>query len=143
MYMIQFFSFLLPVFVCGVLSMVIGSLWYGPLFGKKWMQICNVNFADAQARKKMQQEAMPLYGIQCILTLFQVYVLASYFATRDAGAFVSHALWIWAAFIMPTIAGCSMWTADKTEMKWARFFIQSGYQLVQFIVFAVVLGFML
>ncbi len=28
---------LLAVVVCAIASMVLGMLWYGPLFGKKWM----------------------------------------------------------------------------------------------------------
>ncbi|MFN3694309.1 MAG: DUF1761 domain-containing protein, partial [Ignavibacterium sp.] len=28
----------LAVLVCGIISMVIGSLWYGPLFSKLWMK---------------------------------------------------------------------------------------------------------
>jgi len=59
-----------------VLSMVIGAVWYGPLFGKKWMELVGVDSADQEATKKMQKSAGPLYLVQFILTLFQVLVLA-------------------------------------------------------------------
>lgn len=127
------------VLVCGVLSMVIGSVWYGPMFGRKWMDICQVNAMDLEARKKMQKEAMPLYVIQFVLVLFQVLVLAHLIADTVRVSGTERSLWIWAAFVMPTIAGCSMWTAEPGKRKWARFFIQSGYQLVLFILFGVVL----
>ena len=32
-----------------VLSMVIGAIWYGPLFGKKWMEIVGVDSTDLEA----------------------------------------------------------------------------------------------
>ncbi len=54
----------LAILVCGVLSMVIGAIWYGPLFGKKWMEICGVNADDLNARKEMQKGAAPLYAVQ-------------------------------------------------------------------------------
>jgi len=76
------------VIVGAVLSMVIGAVWYGPLFGKKWMEIIGVDHADPQAVAKMQKSAGPLYGVQFALTLFQVLVLAHLIAdTTKAGAF--------------------------------------------------------
>lgn len=128
------------VLVCAVASMVVGSIWYGPMFGKKWMQICGADAQDMEARKKMQKEAGPLYLVQFLLTLFQVWVLAYYIEGWKEASGLENSLWIWAAFIMPMIAGCSMWTADKGKVKWARFLIQSGYQLVMFIIFGLILG---
>jgi hypothetical protein len=41
--------------------MVIGAVWYGPLFGKKWMEIIGVSTEDSEANKKMQKAYMPRY----------------------------------------------------------------------------------
>lgn len=128
------------VIVCAVLGMVIGSIWYGPLFGKAWMKICGATDLDKEARKKMQKAAMPLYMIQFGLALFQVWVLAYYIEGWAAASGVINALWIWAAFVMPTIAGAAMWNNDSTKIKWSRFLIQAGYQLVCFVVFGLILG---
>lgn len=128
------------VLVCALLSMVTGGIWYGPLFGKKWMEILKVNPEDLKNRKEMQKKAMPLYVIQFLLTLFQVYVLAHYFTGWKEASMYENALWIWAAFVMPTVAGASMWTNDSRKMVWSRFLIQSGYQLVNFMLFALVFG---
>lgn len=49
------------VLACGVISMVAGAIWYGPLFGRKWMEIIGANPDDIEARKKMQKSAGPLY----------------------------------------------------------------------------------
>lgn len=130
----------LAVLVCGVLSMIIGSVWYGPLFGKKWMEIIGATQMDVQKRKEMQKKAMPLYAISFVLALFQAYVLAHYIQGWQDASGVENALWIWAAFIIPTVAGASMWNNDANKVKWARFLIQGGYYLVLFIVFGLVLG---
>ncbi len=127
------------VVACGVVSMVVGGIWYGPLFGKKWMEICEVDVSDIEARKKMQKEAMPLYAVQFLLVLFQVYVLAHFIAAWEDNAPVSTALWIAAAFVIPTIASASMWTNEASKIKWARFLIQAGYNLVMFVIFAMIL----
>lgn len=128
------------VLVCAVISMVVGAIWYGPLFGKTWMHICGVTASDLEARKKMQKTAGPLYVVQFLLTLFQVWVLAYYIGGWKDASGVVNSLWIWGAFIMPTVAGASMWNNDATKVKWARFLIQTGYQLVLFVIFGFVLG---
>lgn len=130
----------LAVLVCAVLSMVIGAIWYGPLFGKKWMEIVGATSMDKEARKKMQKQAAPLYAIQFILSLFQVYVLAYYIAGWKDASGLENSLWIWAAFIMPIVAGGAMWNNDSKKIAWARFLIQASYQLILFAVFGLVLG---
>jgi len=122
-----------------VLSMVIGAIWYGPLFGKRWMEIVGVSSADPEARKKMQKSAGPLYVVQFVLTLFQVLVLAHLIADTKLVGGLERSLWIWAAFIVPTLAGAVMWTNEIGKLKWTRFLIQGGYQLILFILFGLLL----
>ena len=124
-----------------VFSMVLGAIWYGPIFGKKWMEIIGVDPTDLEARKKMQKSAGPLYFVQFILTLFQVLVLAHLIADTQRVGGLERSLWIWAAFIIPTLAGAVMWTNQSGKLKWSRFLIQGGYQLILFIVFGLLLQF--
>ncbi len=129
------------VLVCGVLAMVIGYVWYGPLFGKKWMEVVGATEMDINERKKMQASAGPLYLVQFLLTLFQAWVLAYYIAGWKEASGVVNSLWIWAAFVVPVIAGTAMWNNDSAKISWTRFLIQSGYQLVIFIMFGLILGY--
>jgi len=131
----------LAVVVGAVASMVVGAIWYGPLFSRKWMEIIGVNPDSAIERKEMQKGVGILYGTQFLLTLFQVLVLAHLIADTTRVTGVERALWIWGAFVVPTLAGSAMWTNERTGMKWARFFIQGGYQLVMFIIYGVLLQF--
>ncbi len=91
--------------------------------------------------KKMQKTAGPLYAVQFLLTLFQVLVLAHLIADTELVSGLERALWIWAAFVIPTMAGAVMWTNENKKLKWARFLIQGGYQLVLFTVFGLLLQF--
>lgn len=127
------------ILVGGVFAMVLGSVWYGPLFGKKWMEIVGATALDEAQRKEMQKKAMPLYGVQFVLTLFQVLVLAHLINDTTAVTGLERSLWIWGAFIMPTIAAGAMWNNDSAKISWARFLIQSGYQLILFIVFGLLI----
>jgi len=130
----------LAVLVCGVLAMVVGAIWYGPLFGKIWMRVVGVSPEDKEARARMQKGVVPLYLIQFLLTLFQLMILAFYIYQWSDASGLETALWLWAAFIVPTIAGTAMWNNDSAKISWARFLIQSGYQLVSFVIFGLILG---
>jgi hypothetical protein len=70
-----------------------------------------------------------------------VYVLAFYIAGWTDASGVENALWIWAAFVIPTVAGAAMWNNDSAKISWARFLIQGGYQLVLFVMFGLILGY--
>jgi len=127
------------VAVGAVLSMVIGAIWYGPLFGKKWAEILGADMSDPETKKKMQKTAGPLYLAQFIMTLFQVLVLAHLIADTKLAGGLERSLWIWAAFVIPTLAGAVMWTNESGKLKRSRFFIQGGYQLILFVVFGLLL----
>jgi len=103
------------------------------------MKILGVNPADEEEKKKMQKSAGPLYAGQFVLTLFQVFVLAHLVADAKNTGGLERSLWIWGAFIIPTLAGAVMWTNETGKLKWSRFFIQGGYQLVIFITFGLLL----
>lgn len=128
------------ILVCGILAMVFGYLWYGPLFGKKWLQVVSATKLDLEARKKMEANVWKLYLVQFVLALFQVWVLAYYIEGWEEASGLTNALWIWAAFVVPVIAGTAMWNNDSAKISWARFLLQSGYQLVCFVAFGLILG---
>jgi len=130
----------IAIIVGGVLSMVVGYIWYGPLFGKKWMEIIGASAEDEAKRKEMQKAAGPLYVVQLILTLFQLWILAQVIGVWTSVSGLEVALWVWAGFVMPVIAGTAMWNNDSRSVAWARFLIQGGYQLIMFVIFGLLLG---
>ncbi len=126
--------------VCAVLSMVIGGIWYGPLFGKKWMELNGVSPDDVDCREAMQKGAGPLYAIQFVLSLLQIYILAHFIGGWKDVSGVESAVWIWLGFVMPTVAGLSMWNMQSNQKKLLLFALSAGYQLVSFVVFGFILG---
>lgn len=121
--------------------MVIGLIWYGPLFGRKWAELIGANPDDLEAIKKMQASAGPLYGLQFLLTLFQMYVLAHFIKGWSDVSGLEASLWIYAAFILPIIAGSAMWNNESKKMAWRRFLLPAGYQLILFVLAGLVLGY--
>jgi hypothetical protein len=122
-----------------IMSMLVGGIWFGPLFGKKWMGIIGATNLDKMRREEMQKAALPLYGVQFALSLLQVYVLAN-LITWTGGNGMGVAFWMWLGFVMPTVAGSAMWNNNSRAVKWSMFFIQAGYQLMMFLLYGYVLG---
>ena len=129
------------VLLSAILAMVLGFLWYGPLFGATWARVVGATFEDKAAREAMQKAAMPLYVVQFLLVLFQIFILAYYVRTWAEMPGVANAFLIWAAFVMPTVAGASMWNNDSRSIAWTRFLLQAGYQLICFLLFGFVLSY--
>ncbi len=121
-------------------SMIFGSLWYGPLFGKKWIEINGLSAEDIAKREAMQKAAMPLYFVQFGLSLLQLYVLAHFVGGWKEASGVETSIWIWLGFVMPTVAGLSMWNMQPTKVRLVMFLLSSGYQLVCFVAFGLILG---
>lgn len=130
----------LVVILGAVIAMVLGAIWYGPIFGKTWLKIIGATEMDKVKRQEMQSKAKPLYLIQFALALFQVFVLARFTLSLSNVSALETALWLWAGFIIPTVAAGAMWNNDSRQVAWTRFLIQTGYQLVLFVLLGLILG---
>lgn len=110
----------LAVLVAGISNMVVGSIWYGPLFGKMWMEELYRN--DPTARDRMKTSGMSsLYIKQFILALLMAYILShvvwgmnrAFDRPADFMSAISTAVWMWLGFVVPILYGASLWTGKK------------------------------
>jgi hypothetical protein len=131
----------LAVLVAGILAMVIGFLWYGPLFGKTWAAMMGFNetsMADAKAKGMTKT-----YVINFIAALIMAYVLAhslifasAYTSTSGVSAGLMVGFWSWIGFIVPVTLGSVLWDGKPWKL-WA---INAGYYLVLLLVMGVLLA---
>ena len=120
--------------------MVVGFFWYGPLFGKVWLDVSGLGKMDEKAKKAMMTGVWKLYIIQFLVSLFQLYVFALYIKGWEEGDPYFNSFWIWAGFVMPSLFAATFWTAESTKNQLIRITLQGGYQLVMFLIFAYILG---
>ncbi|MDA1079430.1 MAG: DUF1761 domain-containing protein [bacterium] len=121
--------------------------FYGGWFYLVWTSIWQKVGRTHRRRPKRQKEdegnakigGAVVYGSVSV-DLFQVLVLSHLIADSQRAGGLERSLWIWAAFIVPTIAGTVMWGNYSKQMAWSRMLIQGGYQLVLFIIFGLVLS---
>ncbi|MBU2103602.1 DUF1761 domain-containing protein [Patescibacteria group bacterium] len=130
------------ILLCVVVAVVLGTLWYGPFFGKSWMRIVGIKKQDdmTPAVKRMMMRS---YGLSLITSFGMAYVLAHvlYYTTevtRIAGVNtgVQVALWSWIGFVVPATIGSVLWE----DRPWKYWFITAGYYLVLLVSMGVILA---
>ena len=128
---------ILAVFVAAIVQMLIGMVWYGPLFGKKWMEFMGMVGKSPEEIKAMQKAAGPMYAVQFVLSLIVNVFLAMMVMNMSYGG-LHTALLIWSGFVMPIQAGGVLWDNMTGKVKLQKFLVMTGYQLVGLLVAGVI-----
>lgn len=120
------------VLAAGVMAIVLGSLWYGPLFGRMWMRLIGTAM-PGEITPAMKSSMVRSYAIQTVTTLVMSFVMAHvlFFVTEmfdieGVIGGVTAAIWIWLGFVVPVTIGSVLWE----NRPWRYWFITAGYYLV-------------
>lgn len=121
----------LAILAAAIFSMVIGSAWYGPIFGKPWMKLMGWKKENMKGMKQM--EMMKLYGVQFVGSLLMAFVLAhalvfaaSYLGEKGILAGLQTGFWNWIGFIAPVTLGSVLWEGKS----WKLWVLNNAYYLV-------------
>jgi len=127
----------LAVFVAAIVNMIVGFVWYVPfLFGKKWLATLPQETVQKIeiGNKKNMFPTMILAFAGSLLTAYVLAVFVGVGATWTNA--VVGALFIWLGFSLPSSLGLVLWE----KKSWTYFFINTAYNLVVFVVMAVIIG---
>lgn len=117
----------LAILLCTVLSMVLGSIWYGPLFGKPWMKMMGMSKEGMKGFK--QSDMAKLYGIQTIGSIVMALVLSQF---SGFSIFL-----IWAGFVAPVTLGTVLWEGKP----WKLWILNNSYYLILLYMMRIILSF--
>ena len=136
----------LAVLACAIAAMILGVLWYGPLFGKTWAQLMGWGSMTAEMLKEKQRGATPGYIASFVGALVMAYILShsiAFAASYPALASYSHlqvglttGFFMWLGFVAPVTVGTVFWDGRP----WRLWFINAGYYLVQLLVMGTILA---
>ncbi len=124
----------------GVVSMVVGFLWYGPmLFAKPWMKLMG---HSAETMKKAQKEMGKYYALSFAASLLTAFVIShtltlseNFYHYPPLSTALNTAFWVWLGFVMPVQLTDTIFGSKK----WKLFAINTGYQLVSLLAMALVI----
>lgn len=127
----------LAVFLAAIAAMVLGYLWYGPVFGKLWLKLMN---PSPEKMAAMKEKGMgKSYAINFVAALVMAYVLARSIAERfiaTSGGAISLAFWVWLGFVATVMVGTVLWDGKSWKLYW----LNALYYLVSLSVMAVILA---
>jgi hypothetical protein len=114
------------VLIAALFTIVLGFLWYGPLFGKSWMRHARVTPAGMKPGPVdlvvwIGSALLMAFGLAHVLTTANAYTHMSGVTSGLATGF-----WIWLSFVVPVTAGIIV-SERKPRMLWP---INAGYYLV-------------
>ncbi|MEO8065697.1 MAG: DUF1761 domain-containing protein [Candidatus Doudnabacteria bacterium] len=131
------------ILVCGIVSMVLGSVWYGPMFGKMFMQMVGMDKWSPGKKEEMKKEMMKSYTLTFIGSLVMAWVLTqaiifaqSYMNTTWLNAGLMTGFISWLGFIATVSMGSVFWEGKS----WKLWTLNNSYQLVQLLIFGAILG---
>lgn len=137
---------LVAVFASALAAIVLGSLWYGPVFGKPWMALMGYPEADMKkaktdpiAKKKMVRS----YGLMAVGAFVMAFVMAyavefasAYTKTYGISAGLMSGFWNWLGFVAPVHMGAQLWEGKP----WKLFAINAGYHFVSLTIMGLILA---
>lgn len=128
--------------VTTVISFVLGFLWFGPVFGKIWMQ--TVGHTMPETMTPEMKRGMIIGYIWVIITSFLTnFVLlhnltfgSAYLGMTGVGAGLQAAIWNWIGFCFPLLISSVMFESRPKKY----ILVTGGYYLVALIINGIVLS---
>jgi len=130
------------VLVSAISSMVIGFLWYGPIFGKIWasLQGWTSQMMDEQKAKGGMGKSYALMFIGSLLMSFvlshAIVFASTYLKVAGVSAGLTAGFWNWLGFIAPVTLGSVLWEGKS----WKLWILNNGYYLVTLLVMGTILA---
>lgn len=129
------------VLAAAIASMVIGSIWYGPLFGKMFMKETGMGDWSKEKQAKMKKSMWVSYVGQFVASLVMFYVLAGIidaFGRYSLSGGAMTAFMMWLGFVVPIALGDVLW-GGKTKMFW----LKAGNMLITLLAAGAIIGVMM
>lgn len=126
----------LPILFAGIVSAVIGFVWYHPrVFGTAWMRYSGIT-PETLERGKKKMPAMALIAL--LASILSAFVLNKFGISQgvfDVSGAIGLALISWLGFIAPVLLGTVLWEQKPL----AYYLINAFYWLVALIAMSAVL----
>lgn len=129
----------LAILVAGLSTMVVGFLWYSPLlFAKPWMREMGYDPNDKARMEEMKKSAGAAYGgsfVASLLSAFTLALILHALRTEDLHTGVMLGFHVWLGFVATVQFTGALFAKQSMKL----FVINTGYQLVCYLVMGVIL----
>ncbi len=130
----------MAVVVAAVANMILGSLWYGPFFGKQWMELSGISMEKMKGKAPNMGKT---YALAFLGSLLMAYVLAhalvfasEYMSVSGVSAGVMTGFWNWLGFVAPVTLGAVLWEGKS----WKLWGLMNGYYVITLMLMGIILS---
>lgn len=128
----------LAIIVAAVAGMLLGTLWYMPLFGRTWLRLMQRDNLTAEEAAKMNKDAMRAHGVGFVMLLIVGFVISNMFAAF--GPFAMSEVIFRALFVgIGVVATLGFMNHMYAGRPHKLFFIDYGFMVLTLVVIAVVI----
>ena len=128
------------VLVAAVATMVVGFLWYSPaLFANSWMKLMGYDPNDKEKIAEMQKSAGPSYLMSLIASILAAFVLGKLISVSGFSNAVDGlkiGLVVWVGFVTTVQFTNALFSRQRNRL----YMINTGYQLVSYLVMGAIMG---
>ena len=124
----------LAVLVCGIISMITGSLWYGPVLGKAWIKETGKTEEELMEGFNPVRAYLLAFLGQSVMALVLAYFLSLVSASTIVDG-IRVSLASWAGFVGATMLVNSLFSRRSVKL----FLIDGGYHFLNLLVFGIIL----
>lgn len=128
------------VLVAALATMVVGFVWYSPLlFARPWMRLMGYDPDDKAKIAEMQKSKGPMYALSLIASVLAAAILGKLIAIATVNTALygmKFGLAIWLGFVTTVQLTNALFSKQPAKL----YAINTGYQLVCYLVMGAILG---
>ena len=130
------------ILLAAIANMVLGFVWYGPLFGKTWMKLSGITMGKIDTQKTKTNMNIG-YALAFLGSLLMAYVLehsivfaGAYLDVSGLFAGMMGGFWSWLGFIAPVTLGSVLWEGKPRKL----WILMNGYYLISLLLMGSILA---
>jgi len=125
----------LAIIVATAANMVLGMLWYGPLFGKPWKRLVGM---PADHKPEGAGKAMALMAGFALLESYVMAHFVDYLQATTIGDGATAGFWLWLGFVATTMAQEYIFAVKPKP--WSLYAINAGFNLAALLIMGGILA---
>lgn len=128
---------ILAIFITAIVGFLLGWVWYGPLFGKKWVKAMGFSKSDLnKAKKKGMGKTMLTTFIMVLVSTYVLAIIVKFISAVSVldGAFAG--VLVWFGFYFTKSIGTSLFENKSQNL----LYINTSHDLVRLLISGAILA---
>ena len=123
----------IAIIILSIAQFAVGSLWFGPLFGKTWMKIHHKTTLTKAQEQEMMKGMRKLMLTEFVASLLITIALACLVAAIPTMPGRKVGLMVWVGFVLPMTASNIIRGNDDRKWMPMKIALAAGYRLISLV----------